>query len=213
MPTEARAATSAARCRRAAAWRKFLQVPAPGRCRASHVRGHGERRRRWLGQRRALAAGGLAGTEVGWRFKRGAWGRGYATEAAIAAIDWAFANLGWTEVIHSIDPDNKASIMLASASVRAIAAAAACPSRSNGRDRHLCAIARRWEAGRAARTQAQAEARAAEQRVSTPSAPATFARSPRRHADRVRHVGLGQLLQVRSCWSNWASRYRWVEVD
>jgi RimJ/RimL family protein N-acetyltransferase len=33
--------------------------------------------------------------------------------AAIAAIDWAFANLGWTEVIHSIDPDNRPSILLA----------------------------------------------------------------------------------------------------
>jgi RimJ/RimL family protein N-acetyltransferase len=31
---------------------------------------------------------------------------GYATEAATAAIDWAFSELGWTEVIHVIDVDN-----------------------------------------------------------------------------------------------------------
>jgi RimJ/RimL family protein N-acetyltransferase len=40
---------------------------------------------------------------------RECWGRGYATEGAAAAIDWAFDNLGWTEVIHTISPDNLAS--------------------------------------------------------------------------------------------------------
>jgi RimJ/RimL family protein N-acetyltransferase len=49
------------------------------------------------------------GTEVGWTLPRSAWGKGYATEAATVAIDWAFDTLGWTEVIHSIDPANGAS--------------------------------------------------------------------------------------------------------
>ena len=40
---------------------------------------------------------------------RDVWGKGYATEGATAAIDWAFDNLGWTDVIHSIDPANVAS--------------------------------------------------------------------------------------------------------
>jgi len=40
---------------------------------------------------------------------RDCWGRGYATEGAAAAIDWAFDRLGWTEVIHCIDPANAAS--------------------------------------------------------------------------------------------------------
>ena len=37
---------------------------------------------------------------------REAWGRGYAPEAAAASIGWAFDQLGWGEVIHTIDPDN-----------------------------------------------------------------------------------------------------------
>ena len=32
-----------------------------------------------------------------------------ATEGAVAATDWAFDNLGWTDVVHSIAPDNVAS--------------------------------------------------------------------------------------------------------
>lgn len=46
------------------------------------------------------------GTEVGWGLARPFWGRGYAVEAAEATIDWAFDRLGWSEVIHCIDPAN-----------------------------------------------------------------------------------------------------------
>lgn len=53
------------------------------------------------------------GLELGWTFARDAWGKGYATEAAAAAIDWAFAHLGWDDVIHCIDPANVASQALA----------------------------------------------------------------------------------------------------
>ncbi len=38
-------------------------------------------------------------TEVGWRLVRAAWGRGYATEAARAAIDWGVTSFGLTEVL------------------------------------------------------------------------------------------------------------------
>jgi RimJ/RimL family protein N-acetyltransferase len=50
---------------------------------------------------------------VGWGIVRSAWGRGYAYEAAVATIDWAFEHLGWTEVIHCIDPANTPSQKLA----------------------------------------------------------------------------------------------------
>ena len=52
---------------------------------------------------------GWPGTEIAWGLTRAAWGRGYATEAAAVAADWAFAQLGWSEMIHVIDPANLAS--------------------------------------------------------------------------------------------------------
>jgi RimJ/RimL family protein N-acetyltransferase len=56
---------------------------------------------------------GWPGTEVGWGLVRSAWGKGYAMESAIAAIDWAFDHLHWNEVIHCIDPANVPSQRLA----------------------------------------------------------------------------------------------------
>ena len=56
---------------------------------------------------------GWPGDEVGWGLVRHAWGKGYALEAAVASMDFAVEQLGWTDVIHCIDPDNTASIALA----------------------------------------------------------------------------------------------------
>ena len=56
---------------------------------------------------------GWPGTEVGWALTRAVQGRGYATEAASAAMDWAFDHLGWSEVIHCIAPENAPSIAVA----------------------------------------------------------------------------------------------------
>jgi RimJ/RimL family protein N-acetyltransferase len=56
---------------------------------------------------------GWPGPEVGYGIVRSRWGRGYATEGAAAAVDWAFEVLGWAEVIHCIDPANAASIRVA----------------------------------------------------------------------------------------------------
>ena len=64
---------------------------------------------RWVGRLGPWVPEGWPGTEVGWGIVREAWGKGYATEGATAAIDWAFDHLGWTEVIHCIDPQNVAS--------------------------------------------------------------------------------------------------------
>jgi RimJ/RimL family protein N-acetyltransferase len=64
---------------------------------------------RWVGRVGPWMPPGWPGPEVGWAIVRDCWGKGYATEGAIAATNWAFAHLGWTEVIHSIAPDNTAS--------------------------------------------------------------------------------------------------------
>lgn len=68
---------------------------------------------RWVGRLGPWMPEGWPGTEVGWAIVRDCWGKGYATEGAVAATDWAFDNLWWTNVIHSIDPANVASQMVA----------------------------------------------------------------------------------------------------
>lgn len=68
---------------------------------------------RWVGRLGPWQPDGWPGTEVGWALVRDAWGKGYAIEGATAAIDWAFDTLGWTEVIHTILPDNLASVRVA----------------------------------------------------------------------------------------------------
>jgi RimJ/RimL family protein N-acetyltransferase len=64
---------------------------------------------RWIGRLGPWVPECWPGTEVGWGLAREAWGKGYATEGSIAAIDWAFDTLGWSEVIHCIAPDNTPS--------------------------------------------------------------------------------------------------------
>ncbi len=64
---------------------------------------------RWVGRLGPWMPDGWPGTEVGWAIVRDCWGKGYAPEGAAAATDWAFEHLGWTNVIHSIDPQNTPS--------------------------------------------------------------------------------------------------------
>lgn len=68
---------------------------------------------RWIGRLGPWRPDGWPGHEVGWSLLREAGGRGYATEGAAAAMDWAFERLGWTDVIHCIDPGNHASARVA----------------------------------------------------------------------------------------------------
>lgn len=49
------------------------------------------------------------GLEVGWVLGRFAWGRGYATEAALAWRDWTFGGLGADELVSVVQRDNAAS--------------------------------------------------------------------------------------------------------
>jgi len=51
--------------------------------------------------------------EVGWTLRRSFWGRGYATEAARASVEYAFEALGQTRVISLIAPENVNSIRVA----------------------------------------------------------------------------------------------------
>ena len=68
---------------------------------------------RWVGRTGPWQPEGWPGTEVGWGVAREFAGRGYAYEAAVATIDYAVEVLGWTDVIHVIDPQNHRSIRLA----------------------------------------------------------------------------------------------------
>ncbi len=64
---------------------------------------------RWIGRIGPWQPDGWPGTEIGWGLTREVWGRGYATEGAFAAINWAIQYLDWTDIIHPIAPDNAAS--------------------------------------------------------------------------------------------------------
>lgn len=68
---------------------------------------------RWIGRIGPWMPADWPGTEVGWSLHKDAWGRGYALEAAAAAMDYAVDVLGWTRIIHCIDPDNLLSQRLA----------------------------------------------------------------------------------------------------
>ena len=83
------------------------------------LRGHGQ----WVVERREdgalLGRAGLwypegwFGLEVGWALARSAWGNGYATEAARAAVDWAVSERKATELISVIAMANAPSIRVA----------------------------------------------------------------------------------------------------
>lgn len=99
---------------RAAAWRSWATMAG-----AWHLRGYamfslilrdsGE----WIGRVGPWQPDGWPGTEVGWGVAQHYAGKGYACEAAVASMDYAFDILRWDRVIHTIDPENTASIVLA----------------------------------------------------------------------------------------------------
>ena len=95
---------------RAEAWRRFLWQPGAWLIQGFGMFGVIEKASGlWMGQIGPWKPEGWPGNEVGYAFHPRAWGKGYATEAGAAAIDWAFANLGWDDIIHCIDPGNIAS--------------------------------------------------------------------------------------------------------
>ncbi len=84
-----------------------------------HLRGYGmwavtERERdHMIGRVGFFYPEGWPGFEIGWTFGRGAWGKGYATEAARRVLAYGFEEMGRKEIISVIHPDNKASIRVA----------------------------------------------------------------------------------------------------
>jgi RimJ/RimL family protein N-acetyltransferase len=57
----------------------------------------------------SFAAHFTPAVEIGWRLARGAWGHGYASEAARAAATYAFAELELPELVSFTVPDNTRS--------------------------------------------------------------------------------------------------------
>ena len=83
---------------RAEAWRRFLWQPG-----AWFVQGFGmfgvieKDSGLWMGQIGPWKPEGWPGNEIGYAFHPRAWGKGYATEAGVAAIDWALDGDGDVE--------------------------------------------------------------------------------------------------------------------
>ena len=68
---------------------------------------------RWVGRLGPWRPEGWPGAEIGWGLARAAWGRGYATEAAAALVDWALSHPEVNRVCASMPPDNAAAIRVA----------------------------------------------------------------------------------------------------
>lgn len=99
---------------RAKAWRSFLTAAGAWAIQGFSTFSVIEKASgQWIGRLGPWHPVDWPGTEVGWTLNRRAWGKGYAYEGAVAAIDWAFEHLGWHEVIHPIHPQNQSSLTLA----------------------------------------------------------------------------------------------------
>jgi RimJ/RimL family protein N-acetyltransferase len=64
---------------------------------------------RWVGHVGPWEPEGWPEREVGWVLHHSVWGKGYATEAARACLDFVFRELKWSRVAHMINPHNEAS--------------------------------------------------------------------------------------------------------
>ncbi len=84
-----------------------------------HLRGYGhwaveeKATGRLVGRIGFLNPEGWPAFEIGWTLARESWGRGYATEGARRALEYAFTELERNHVISLIAPENQASIKVA----------------------------------------------------------------------------------------------------
>ena len=67
----------------------------------------------WVGRVGPWYPEGWPEPEIGWTIAPEHWGKGYATEAARASLDYVFNTLGWPRVIHVILKGNDRSIAVA----------------------------------------------------------------------------------------------------
>lgn len=56
---------------------------------------------------------GAANVELGWMIRRSDWGRGFATEAASAALEWAWQHVDTEHIVSTISAANTPSIRIA----------------------------------------------------------------------------------------------------
>ncbi len=84
-----------------------------------HLRGYGhfaveeKATGRFVGRIGFLNPEGWPGFEIGWTLGRESWGKGYATEGASRALEYAFDELHKDHVISLIHPENHASMRVA----------------------------------------------------------------------------------------------------
>lgn len=67
----------------------------------------------WVGRVGPWYPEGWPEPEVGWTISPDHWGKGYATEAGRASVDFAYNELGWQRIIHVIRTGNDRSVAVA----------------------------------------------------------------------------------------------------
>lgn len=68
---------------------------------------------KWVGRCGAINRDDFGLPELGWSFMKPAQGKGYAREAANAALDWGMKDLGWQENFLFINAENEPSLKMA----------------------------------------------------------------------------------------------------
>ncbi|MEO0364404.1 MAG: GNAT family N-acetyltransferase [Pseudomonadota bacterium] len=99
---------------RSVAWRNMAMVIGHW-----HIRGFGffsveeKHTGDWVGRVGPWYPDGWPEPEIGWTIRRSSWGKGYATEAGRACIDFVRDELRWERVIHAIIEGNEGSAAVA----------------------------------------------------------------------------------------------------
>jgi RimJ/RimL family protein N-acetyltransferase len=99
---------------RAEAWRQMAMIIGHWQLRGYGIWAVEERKSKDLvGRIGFFNPEGWPGFELGWVLGREHWGKGYASEGARRAMDYAFTDMNREHVISLIHPDNRGSIRVA----------------------------------------------------------------------------------------------------